>query len=299
MARKQLLKRAIFSINELAKHPTALSFKTKADYQKIVKMAVHDLHQLNVPLSNIHDLKKKHVERLVEHWQKSDINLRTLHNRLSALRYTTNLIKKGNIVSSDNSAYGLGRAQRRTTHNKAIDTLVLDETVNPYIAYSLKLQQAFGLRREESIKIIPEQADKKDYLLLKSSWTKGGIERRIPILTEQQKQLIKHLKQYVPKGGALIPPHKSYIQQENTYVSETRRLGIRNPHGLRHAYAQRRYQILTRCRSHPEGMKCPLQGGKLFYQMSEEEQQADQKARLLLSNELGHSRVGITRIYCG
>ena len=55
---------------------------------------------------------------------------------------------------------------------------------------SLKLQAAFGLRREESIKIRPEWADRGDRLALKASWTKGGREREIPIRTaEQPRQL--------------------------------------------------------------------------------------------------------------
>lgn len=41
---------------------------------------------------------------------------------------------------------------------------------------SLQLQQAFGLRREESIKFQPRYADRGDHIALKGSWTKGGRE---------------------------------------------------------------------------------------------------------------------------
>jgi hypothetical protein len=46
---------------------------------------------------------------------------------------------------------------------------------------SLRLQAAFGLRREESIKFRPDYADRSDHIILKGSWTKGGRERAIPI----------------------------------------------------------------------------------------------------------------------
>lgn len=49
---------------------------------------------------------------------------------------------------------------------------------------SLELQQAFGLRREEAMKIRPCIADRDDRLFLQASWTKGGRERIVPIRTE-------------------------------------------------------------------------------------------------------------------
>ena len=48
---------------------------------------------------------------------------------------------------------------------------------------SLRLQAAFGLRREESIKIVPSWADRGNSLALKDSWTKGGRQREIPTRT--------------------------------------------------------------------------------------------------------------------
>ncbi len=61
---------------------------------------------------------------------------------------------------------------------------------------------------------------------------------------------------------------------------------------LRHAYAQRRYQELT-------GWEAPINGGKLKKAMTEEENHADQQARVIVSHELGHSRLAITRTYLG
>ena len=57
-----------------------------------------------------------------------------------------------------------------------------------HIRMSLELQQAFGLRREESIKFIPSYADQGDHLTLKRTWTKGGKARVIPIRTEEQRE---------------------------------------------------------------------------------------------------------------
>ena len=63
-----------------------------------------------------------------------------------------------------------------------------------YTAMSLQLQQAFGLRREESIKLRPVWADRSGVLHLKASWTKGGKERDIPIATDAQRALLHQAK---------------------------------------------------------------------------------------------------------
>ena len=65
-------------------------------------------------------------------------------------------------------------------------------------------QQAFGLRKEESIKFIPPYADVGDKLILKSSWTKGGLSREIPIRTEAQRQVLREAHALAGKGS-LIP----------------------------------------------------------------------------------------------
>ncbi|MFO1320472.1 MAG: integrase domain-containing protein [Burkholderiales bacterium] len=48
---------------------------------------------------------------------------------------------------------------------------------DPHIALSLRFQAAFGLRREESLKIRPGIADQGSVLVMQTSWTKGGRPR--------------------------------------------------------------------------------------------------------------------------
>ena len=77
-------------------------------------------------------------------------------------------------------------------------------------------------------------------------------------------------------------------------------MGVSKLHGLRHAYAQRRYKELTRLFDPSgQGFDCSINGGKQYKEMSETEKKIDRQARQILSNQLGHSRVQITQIYCG
>ncbi len=114
----------------------------------------------------------------------------------------------------------------------------------PYTALSLRLQEAFGLRREESIKLRPTWADRGDALHLKASWTKGGKERDVPIRTEAQRELLQDAKM-LAGAGSLIPADISYRDQLNRFKAQTAQAGIDRVHGLRHHYAQTRYTELT------------------------------------------------------
>jgi hypothetical protein len=80
----------------------------------------------------------------------------------------------------------------------------------------LRLQQAFGLRREEALKIRPHWADRGEHLQLKASWTKGGRARTVPIRTAKQTYLLKEAK-VLAGQGSLIPAKRSYIEQLRIY----------------------------------------------------------------------------------
>jgi integrase len=113
----------------------------------------------------------------------------------------------------------------------------------------------------------------------------------VPILNGGQRVLLDDVKA-LAKGGALIPPDQIYINQQNRYDSQVRRAGIKNPHGLRHGYAQRRYEELT-------GWKAPVAGGPASKSLTTDQRALDKGARETISRELGHSREQISAKYLG
>jgi hypothetical protein len=85
------------------------------------------------------------------------------------------------VVARANGFYGIPDRKFTSEESKARNlnreqlALVRDENVR----MSLRLQQAFGLRREEALKIHPRWADRGNHLLLRGSWTKGGRGRSV------------------------------------------------------------------------------------------------------------------------
>ena len=158
---------------------------------------------------------------------------------------------------------------------------------------SLILQREFGLRREESIKIRIHQAVVGDELHLKYSWCKGGRARVIKIRYPEQWQAIEKVKAFVGDSQrALIPDNKKYVEQETLYRNCVHRAGIGRGHGLRHAYAQRRYHDLT-------GWPCPAKGGDSRSEMTDSQIERDNLARKIITVEMGHDRLDVLSVYLG
>jgi len=238
-------------------------------------------------------LKPKHVDALVERWKAESLSAGTIKNRMTELRWWAEKIAKQNVIARDNDRYGIGKRQYVTnvSQSRELTTGDLAKVTDPYTVLSLKLQAAFGLRREESIKIRPQWADRGDRLVLKASWTKGGRAREIPIRNAGQRQVLDEAKQFAGRGS-LIPKAITYVKQLQRFKAQCREAGIQHVHGHRHQYAQARYRGLT-------GWACPAQGGPTSKQLTPDQKAIDREARLTISAELGHVRESITAIYLG
>jgi hypothetical protein len=93
-----------------------------------------------------------------------------------------------------------------------------------------------------------------------TSWTKGGKYREVPILTADQQDVLDAAKR-LAAGGSLIPAHMSYRDQLQCFRAQCAKAGIHHVHGLRHQYAQRRYEELT-------GWQSPAAGGQSSRQLA-------------------------------
>jgi len=243
------------------------------------------------------DLKGRHVNKLLEQWRKDGVSTGTIKNRMVVVRWWAEKVNNSGAVK-DNDTYKIEKRVYVTNENKSVSLHDLDlSKIDENIAQSLRLQDAFGLRREESMKFQPvfaldgQTIDNAKYIRLKDSWTKGGRPRTIPITNEKQRQELKNAyAQATKNGGSMIPKEKSYKSHLASFESVTHSLGVGQTHGLRHGYAQNRYLELM-------GFDCPAVGS--VRSLSADEQAKDKEIRMLISEELGHSRINITSVYLG
>ena len=283
-----------FALKQLCRRNRDGSYATKADRERILDQIANQLEEIGFRHMDAHSLKPKHVEKLVQRWLAENRSPGTIKNRMSALRWWAQKIGKENVVARSNRAYAIADRVFVTNVSKAkdLDAAQLERVSDPHIRISLRLQAAFGLRREESIKIIPTWADRGDSLVLKDSWTKGGRAREIPIRTEAQRQLLQEAKALANGQSLVAPGYSTYRAYMRHFQNQCARAGIYAFHGHRHGYAQARYQELS-------GWACPARGGPKSRDLGPEKKAIDLEARLTLSRELGHNRESITAVYLG
>lgn len=269
------------------------SFATRAARERTLDMCARQLKDMGFRQMRAQSLKPKHVEALVRGWQAEGIAPGTLKNRMAHLRWWAEKAGRQSVIPGENAALGIPERSFRSEEGKqiALDADKLVTIQDERVKISLLLQSEFGLRREESIKFQPGYAIRGDELHLKASWTKGGLARAVPIRTADQRWVLEQAKDVAGKDS-LIPPERTYAQHLKVYEGELRKAGISRAHGLRHGYAQRRYEALT-------GWKCPHAGGPKSKDLTPEQKAIDREARMAVSAELGHGREEITAVYLG
>lgn len=282
-----------YQLKKLCQHNRDGSYATQRDRKLALSLIADQLIELGYRGLKATSLKPKHVESLVARWRSEGLSTGTLKNRMAVLRWWAEKVDKQNVIARDNAHYGIPDRVFVTSSSKAmiINSEALEKVRDAHVRMSLELQQAFGLRREEAIKFQPVYADRRDHLVLKASWTKGGKEREIPVRTDKQRAVLDRAHRLAGKGS-LIPSDRNYRQQLRIYEKHTALAGLSRLHGLRHGYAQMRYLELT-------GRKSPSAGGPASALLDAGAWQIDREARMVISRELGHEREQITAVYLG
>ena len=269
------------------------SYGTQSKREWMLSLMANQLHELGYRKMMPRSLKPKHIEALLKLWREQELSTGTIKNRMAVIRWWANKVDKRNVVARANEYYGIPDRRFITNESRAktVTRSQLEKVRDEHVRMSLELQQAFGLRREEAMKFQPSYADQGDHIVLKPSWTKGGRGRMIPVRSEEQRDILNRARRLAGLGS-LIPSNRNYVQQMRIYEGNTCRAGLSRMHGLRHAYAQNRYEELT-------GWKAPAAGGPVTKGLTSEQREIDREVRLQISRELGHDREAVVSAYIG
>ena len=230
------------------------SHGTRTARSYALAQAADTLHELGFKGLRATGLRRKHVVALVREWKRQGRSIGTMKNRTAHIRWWAKRVGRPGVVPA-NGELGIANREYVTNHDRSavLDPEKLARVKDPHVAMALRLEAAFGLRREEAIKFTPARDDRGGCIRLKGSTTKGGRPREVPVRNDAQRRLLDEARRLVG-SGALIPPRRNYRQQLKVYESQTREAGLYRMHGLRHDYALRRYEELT-------GWKAPAAGG--------------------------------------
>jgi integrase len=164
--------------------------------------------------------------------------------------------------------------------------------------------RAFGLRVKEAVMLQPRLAEKvlrppsdapgvPTAHLEVIRGTKGGRLRHVPIDTPAKRAALEAARALLTADAQyLANPARSLKQNLDRLHNVMKRFGVTRralgvtAHGLRHGYAADRYEGLA-------GAPAPVRGGEA------PDRETDDRARLQVAEELGHSRTQILGAYVG
>jgi integrase-like protein len=197
-----------FALRLLCQRNRDGSYATQTE--RLLTLASRQLLEAGFRRMRANSLKAKHVEALLERWRAEALSAGTLKNRLAHLRWWAEKIGRAGVIPSDNAQLSIPVRHYVTNENKARNLGDnLERVSDPHARMSLALQQAFGLRREESIKFQPRYADRGDCVVLKGSWAKGGRPHTVPITTREQRTVLDQAHQLAGTATGVslpIPP---------------------------------------------------------------------------------------------
>ncbi|MDZ4099480.1 MAG: integrase domain-containing protein [Methylophilaceae bacterium] len=269
--------------------------------------------ELNFKIENPRNFSEKHMHALVALWEKQELSASTIQNRISMFRVFSEWIGKNNMIKKSEEYCSSPEVVRRSQVNRVdkswsfngVDvetTLLKIEAYSKHAAAQLLMIRAFGLRRMEAISFKPnmhwEQWTGSEFSFIRvRDGTKGGRERVLAVKTPEQEHALLYAMQVAgrQKRASIGFPDMKLQQSVRKYNYIMEKFGLTKVktgvtgHGLRHQYANDRYEQLT-------GMQSPVRGGGT---MSEKDKEADIDARYQVSEELGHSRLSVTAAYYG
>lgn len=309
---------AVFNPNHMSvARNKSISNKTQNNRHLMLHAFLDSLNDLGFRIRNIYNLNGKHIEEFLRLRESQNSSAGYLANYHSALRALMRWLGKDSAIKPIEQYLKNPESAKRqyiavddkSWESQGIDVYALIDRVSEYderVGMVMRLMHAFGLRKKEGVNFKPHIHISLDETHLEViDGTKGGRPREVPIETEHQRLLIKQAQAMCKRrNDFLLDSEKTLAQNMSRMDNVCKKFNIvgkpkpgRKPnpdalgitlHGLRHGYASRVYAEKT-------GHLSPVQGGSMQAYYAEE----TRKARLDISERLGHARIGITNAYLG
>lgn len=296
-----------------------ISFARKgARWTECMAMA-HDLHNLNFRILIPTQFKAKHVVALTRYWESKRLLPQSILQKVCILRTLLGWVNKEHVIANlkDEQLYANPEVMKRdlvakndkgwekkdkeilpdnwTEKDTPLDRINRVVNDDAHVARQLKLSHYFGLRAKETMMFRPGiDYDVENGIIRVGRGTKGGRPRVVPVVTNEQKAFLREcIKALDGAKDSMMPTEVKLLPWIKHYYKVCNRNGISRaagftPHGLRHGYAHRLFEAKT-------GQKpSAVTGEKVDMDLT-----IKRIARLLVSEDLGHSRDSIASAYLG
>jgi len=246
---------------------------------------------------------------LREKVKRGDLAVSTAQNRLSSVNRTMAALRGDQYVAlpSPSKALGMRRISVRHSVPQGQDREQVTRIVNalcenqyPRVTAIVLLARATGMRLREAILAdlprLKREAEQLGKINIQDG-TKGGrggaTAPRWITVDDHIREALRYAEQLSPDGSRnLLAPYESCRDFQQRIVRPAREIlhkhNLKGFHELRAAYACERYEQITQ-------HLAPINDGS-YYKIN---RHLDQRARDLISFELGHSRIDVVSAYIG
>lgn len=247
-----------------------------------------------------------HLRRQVE---QGELAIATAQNRLSSVNRTMAALRGDQYVKvpSPSKALGMQRTTVRISTPQGQDLEQVKGVVNALCEHQLlraaaivQLARASGMRLREAVLAdlprLKREAEQLGKINIQDG-TKGGRSGasapRWIAVDDHTRDALRFAEEVSPDDSRnLLAPNERYLDFLQGIVGPARDIlhkqNLKGFHELRAAYACERYEQITH---HP----APINDGHC-YQLN---RHLDQEARVQISYELGHGRIGVVSAYIG
>lgn len=289
----------------------------KAHKEEAIRF-VAELREAGYGVKQWDNLTSKHLSVVAERWVDQGKAVSTIHKYISGVRqvaeaYGNTHLKTTSELMNDVGERIVAARVYATNMDRSVPADVYENSMERLrsgefgedgkrLACQMDLMRELGLRYEEARKFNPERSVLADGRVYIVDGTKGGRDRMLHEVSEKGWAAIEGIRPYIDKEYGNSMPCKE-AQWEARGYDMAQATGISRAecgasfHGLRHAYAQERYEQMT-------GFKCRAAGGTLEEAVAVAGsgwKQCDEEARLILKGELGHGpeRDSVVSTYIG
>lgn len=285
-----------------------ISYKTMAERRRVcfcIYNIIRDEGEFKI--KNIYNIDARHANFVVQFWAKNPLLPGTLQGYLSIFRTLLGWLGKPALAAALVSYLPAGISLERNysaTSDKSWSAHGVDFNeilqkiydYDRYVARQLAVMAAFGLRRKEALMLKPHLCITQDGGFIRiEQGAKNGRVRLVEISTDQQRAVLRDLQLVVTNRlGHIGNPRLNLKQNMSKFSNVLTKFGLTlaklgvTGHGLRHQFVNDQYEILI-------GVPTPVRGGDAAIYNSEE----GKMARAKISENVGHSRIGITSAYAG
>ena len=240
------------------------SLRTVEFSRQVMTESCRRLDALGFFLTDISNLKEKHVYALVRSWHQQGLTPKTMQNQLSRLRIFAGWIGKSEIVKPGGLVTFLPDVNAKTLKVKtytdeskswtgrSVDVVEIYRRAkleDARLSGMILMGIAFGLRKKENLRIKPWRADAGHELRVDGSVAKNGRFRSIPIDMNTpygrfQRWCLDEVKSLCKKIETLGWIELTYKRSENRYYYYMKKLGLTkvdtgiSGHGLRAEFAE-------------------------------------------------------------